>query len=217
MLERRAIFLRAAAILRTRVDEYARDVQVAETPSTLEFARFEIILGAEQLEETAHAATVALRGEIIATDSSQKAFLERHPFGVVLSMAAWNAPTNLSMRSIANPLMAGNTVILKTSEMSPRTQLVLGQVFTEAGLPDGVLNVIHVEPKDAPRVVEQLIAHRAVGKINFTGSSSVGAILAATAGRYIKPIVLELGGKGKQHLAVLSWRTTYLLGLLCYF
>lgn len=99
------------------------------------------------------------------------------------------------MRSISQPIMAGNAVILKTSEVSPRTQLALGQIFTEAGLPAGVLNVVHVRPADAPRVVEQIIASPKVGKVNFTGSTVVGSAIGQVCGKHIKPVVLELGGK----------------------
>jgi len=194
VLERRRIFVKAAALLRERIPEYAAK-EFEETTSSQTWSVHEISLAAEGLEEAAASATNALRGEICTTDLAQKAYIERHPFGVVLSMAPWNAPTVLTMRSICNPLMAGNAVIVKTSEISPRSQLALGQIFTDAGLPAGALNIIHITPDDAPRVVELIIAHSAVGKINFTGSTIVGSKIAATAGKHIKPVTLELGGK----------------------
>jgi len=99
------------------------------------------------------------------------------------------------MRSVAYPLAAGNTVVLKGSEFSPRVFLAIGQIFRDAGLPDGALNVIYHRPADAAAITTALIEHPAVKKINFTGSTAVGSIIAATAGKHIKPVVLELGGK----------------------
>lgn len=126
-------------------------------------------LAAASLEETAACATAALRGEIATTDSSQRAYIERCPFGIVFGMvsptsltvvlylnplqAPWNAPLVLAERAISGALMAGNCAILKTSENSPRTQLMIGQLFADAGLPAGVLSVIHVAPQDAPKVI----------------------------------------------------------------
>jgi len=76
-----------------------------------------------------------------------------------------------------------------------RTHLILAEVLAEAGLPDGVLSIVHCSPKDAPKVTEAFIAHREVRKVNFTGSTRVGSIIASLCGKYIKPVVLELGGK----------------------
>jgi acyl-CoA reductase-like NAD-dependent aldehyde dehydrogenase len=99
------------------------------------------------------------------------------------------------VRSFANALMAGNTVVFKTSEYSPKIHTFATQLFVDAGLPAGVLNMVHVAPKDAPAVVERIVAHRDVRKVNFTGSTLVGAKIAEVCGRNIKPVVLELGGK----------------------
>lgn len=92
---------------------------------------------ARRIEETAAAATNALRGEIATTDSHQRAYIERCPYGVVLGMAPWNAPLTLCQRAVLQPIMAGNTAILKTSEMSPRTHMILAEVMQQAGLPAG--------------------------------------------------------------------------------
>lgn len=91
--------------------------------------------------------------------------------------------------------MAGNTVILKTSEYSPKVHTFAAQLFIDAGLPAGVLNVVHIAPKDAPSVCEAIIGHPAVRKINFTGSSFVGSKIAGYAAQHLKPCCLELGGK----------------------
>lgn len=92
-------------------------------------------------------------------------------------------------------IAAGNTAVFKVSEIAPRTMGVIGTVFREAGLPDGVLNVIQHHPEDAAAVTRALIEHPAVRKINFTGSTPVGRIIAELAGRNLKPCLMELGGK----------------------
>ncbi|SCV73591.1 BQ2448_7517 [Microbotryum intermedium] len=200
ILDRRAIFLRACEILKQRQQSYA-SLEVTETTSDLGWAMFGIIKAIEGIEECAGVATVALRGEYDTTTNGKRGFVNRSldevitrcPFGTVLSVAAWNAPVVLSARCTSNP--ARNACILKTSEMAPRTQLILAEVFHEAGLPAGVLNVIHVAPEDAPKVMNAIIAHHSVGKVNFTGSSRVGSIVAQVAGKHLVPLTLELGGK----------------------
>jgi len=99
------------------------------------------------------------------------------------------------MRSVLYPLAAGNTAILKGSEFSPRVFLAIGQVLRDAGLPAGCINVIYHKPSDAAAITTALIEHPSVKKINFTGSTMVGSVIAQTAGKHIKPVVLELGGK----------------------
>lgn len=106
-----------------------------------------------------------------------------------------NAPFILGTRAVAIPLAAGNTVVLKGSEFAPKCFWALGDVFRQAGLPAGCLNVVYHRVEDAAKVTTALIAHPAVRKVNFTGSTNVGSIIAATAGKYIKPVLLELGGK----------------------
>lgn len=106
-----------------------------------------------------------------------------------------NAPYILGCRAISAALAAGNTTILKGSEASPRSFQAIADIFSAAGLPKGCLNFLVVDPKNAAEVTNALIAHPAVGKINFTGSTPVGRIIAAQAGKYLKPVLLELGGK----------------------
>jgi acyl-CoA reductase-like NAD-dependent aldehyde dehydrogenase len=119
----------------------------------------------------------------------------KEPYGVVVGIAPWNATFILGFRAVTYALAAGNTVVFKASEVSPRSLGVVGTVFREAGLPDGVLNVIQHAPEDAPAVTKALIEHPAIKKINFTGSTAVGRIIAELAGKNLKPVLLELGGK----------------------
>jgi len=119
----------------------------------------------------------------------------RVPAGVVLSIAPWNAPIILGVRSVAMPLACGNTVVFKSSERCPRTHALIVETFREAGLPKGTINLVSNAPEDAGQVVEALIAHPQVRRVNFTGATRIGRIIAETAGRYLKPVLLELGGK----------------------
>ena len=112
-----------------------------------------------------------------------------------ISSCCRNAPYILGFRSVAYALAAGNTTILKAPELSPRCYWAIGQAFAEAGLPAGCLNVVSYRPEDAPTLTEALVAHPAIKKVNFTGSTAVGSIIAATCGKYLKPCLMELGGK----------------------
>jgi benzaldehyde dehydrogenase (NAD) len=114
---------------------------------------------------------------------------------VVLGIAPWNAPVILGVRAIATPLACGNTVILKGSENCPRTHQLIIETLQEAGFPPGVVNYITNAPADAGAVVEAIVAHPAVRRVNFTGSTRVGRLIAMTCAKYLKPAVLELGGK----------------------
>lgn len=111
---------------------------------------------------------------------------------------AWllrNSPYHLGLRSVTFALATGNTAILKGAEFSPRCYWAIADILRQAGLPAGVLNLLFHRPADAATVTESLIAHPDVKKINFTGSTKVGSILAASAGRHLKPCLMELGGK----------------------
>jgi acyl-CoA reductase-like NAD-dependent aldehyde dehydrogenase len=119
----------------------------------------------------------------------------RQACGVVVGIAPWNAPVILGTRALAMPLACGNTVILKASELCPALHRLIGSVFEDAGFPAGVVNVITNAPQDAPQVVERLIAAPAVRRVNFTGSTNVGRIIAQHCATHLKPVLLELGGK----------------------
>lgn len=106
-----------------------------------------------------------------------------------------NAPYVFGIRSAACALAAGNTTILKSSELTPRCYWAIGRAFEDAGLPAGCLNILHCRPEDAPEVVNAMIEHPAVRKINFTGSTAVGRKIARTCGQNLKPCLMELGGK----------------------
>lgn len=102
----------------------------------------------------------------------------------------------LGARSLATPVAAGCTVVFKASELSPKTHHLLVEIFKEAGLPDGVINVVQTRREDAPSVTEALVAHPAIRKVEFIGSAPVGRIIGQLGGKYLKPVLMELGGKG---------------------
>lgn len=106
-----------------------------------------------------------------------------------------NAPYHLGLRSVTFALAVGNTAVLKGSEHTPKCYWAIADIFREAGLPDGCLNLVLHRPQDAQAVTNTLIAHPAVRKINFTGSSRVGSFISAEAGKHLKPVLMELGGK----------------------
>jgi acyl-CoA reductase-like NAD-dependent aldehyde dehydrogenase len=144
----------------------------------------------------AAALTTQVTGETIPSDKPGcVAMTIRRPVGVVLGIAPWNAPVILGVRSIATPLAVGNTVVMKASEICPGVQALIGECLMEAGVPEGAVNVITHAPADAPKIVEALIAHPAVRRVNFTGSTRVGKIIGELSARHLKPAVLELGGK----------------------
>jgi len=192
--ERRARLVDAAAIIERRADAFVT-AMAEETGATAGWAHFNIELAANMLREAA-AATTQVGGELIPSDKpGMTAFALRQPVGVVLGIAPWNAPVILGVRALAMPLACGNTVILKASEICPRTHRLIGECLCDAGLDDGVVNVVSNAPADASKVVETLIAQPAVRRVNFTGSTRVGRMIAEVAARYLKPALLELGGK----------------------
>ncbi len=193
--ERRALLLKAADIMESRVGEFTR-LMIEETGGTAPWAGFNVMLAAGMLRE-AGAMTTQVAGEVIPSNNpaTTLAMGIRQPAGVVLGIAPWNAPVILGTRAIAMPLACGNTVVLKASESCPGIHRLIGQCLADAGMPKGVVNVITNDPKDAAVVVETLIAHPAVRRVNFTGSTAVGRRIGELAGRHLKPVLLELGGK----------------------
>jgi acyl-CoA reductase-like NAD-dependent aldehyde dehydrogenase len=195
--QRRALLLNAAEKLEARTDAFIQAMS-AETGSTAPWAGFNVILAAGMLREAA-SMTTQIGGEVIPSDKPGCfAMAIRQPAGVVLGIAPWNAPVILGVRAIAMPLACGNTVVLKASETCPATHRLIAEALLEAGIPKGVINVVTNAPADAPKIVEALIAHPAVRRVNFTGSTKIGRVIAGLAAQHLKPVLLELGGKAPQ-------------------
>ncbi|MFF3319873.1 aldehyde dehydrogenase family protein [Streptomyces sp. NPDC003035] len=192
---RRAIFLRAADLLDARSEE-AATLMAHETGGTRAWAYFNVALAANILREAA-AAVTAPRGEVLSAQQEGTLGLAvREPLGVVAAFAPWNAPLILGVRAVAAPLAAGNTVVAKPSENAPiAAGYFVADVLREAGLPDGVLNVVTNAVEDAAEIAEALIADPRVRAVDFTGSTRTGRVIGEHAARHLKPAVLELGGK----------------------
>jgi benzaldehyde dehydrogenase (NAD) len=192
--ERRALLTKAAHALEAKADAFAA-AMAAETGASGLWAGFNVHLAAQGLIEAA-AMTTQIVGELIPSDvPGSLAMGVRQPAGVVLGIAPWNAPVILAVRAIALPLACGNTVVLKGSELCPATHGLIIEAMQEAGLPRGAVNFVTNAPADAARIVEAMIAHPKVRRVNFTGSTRVGRLIAEQCARYLKPTVLELGGK----------------------
>jgi benzaldehyde dehydrogenase (NAD) len=192
--DRRAMLTKAAGALEAKAADFV-EAMMAETGATEGWVRFNLMLAASMIREAA-ALTTQISGEVIPSDKPGCIALTlREPAGVVLGIAPWNAPIILAVRAIATPLACGNTVVLKASEVCPRTHGLIVEAFIEAGFTGGIVNLITNAPKDAGEVVGAMIDHKAVKRINFTGSTAVGRIIAVRAAQNLKPVLLELGGK----------------------
>jgi len=192
---RRKIFLKAADIMERRQDELVK-AMMEEVGGTIGISMFQMFF-VPGLYRSAAAGAYEVKGEIIPADYPNAFFMAvRQPAGVVSCFGPFNVPYILCSRAFAMPVAYGNTAVLKPSEEASVTGgILLAEIFEEAGLPPGVLNVITSTREDAVEVGDEMISNPAVRRISFTGSTDVGRIIAEKAGRHLKRAVLELGGK----------------------
>jgi acyl-CoA reductase-like NAD-dependent aldehyde dehydrogenase len=191
---RRQLLIAAADLLEERAEQIAATM-VEECGATFGWGMFNCGLAGGMLREAAAQAYLP-GGDVIPSDvPGLSAMAIRQPVGVVVGIAPWNAPVILAARAVATPLAYGNTVVLKASEECPRTHAAVAAAIADAGVPAGVINLLTNAPKDAPAVVEALIEHPDVRRVNFTGSTRVGRIIAQIAAANMKRVLLELGGK----------------------
>lgn len=191
---RRGTLMAAAAALEAKQAEFV-EAMMGEIGATQGWAMFNLMLAASMLREAA-SITTQIGGEVIPSDKPGCLSMAlREPVGVILGIAPWNAPIILGVRAVATALACGNSVILKASENCPRTHELIIESLAEAGFPEGVVNIVTNAPEDAAEIVGALIDHPAVKRINFTGSTEVGRIIAKRAAEHLKPCLLELGGK----------------------
>lgn len=192
--QRHEIFRRAAEVLDRRRTEIA-GLLAAETGCGAYFAAIQLDFSRSLLHQ---AATLAYgpTGQILPSNvPGTRALAVRRPAGVVAAIAPWNAALTLAGRAIVGPLALGNTVVLKPSEESPITGgTVWAEIFAEAGLPAGALNVVTHASGDAGTIAEELVTHPHVRRISFTGSTVTGRRLAELAARHLKRPVLQLSG-----------------------
>ena len=189
--EREALLHKAAEIIAAQADQI-RDLLIEETGSVFMKAPWEVSYAVECLRVAAGCIRQPHGDTFPASAAGQIGMTIRQPLGVIAGIAPFNSPFLLSMKKIAFALAAGNTFILKPSDLAPLSGLKIAEIFAEAGLPAGVLNVI---PGPAAMIGDKLVSDPRVKMITFTGSSKVGRHLAAEAGKYMKRVTLEMGGK----------------------
>jgi len=189
--EREALLLRAADIIAAQA-ERIRDLIIEENGSVFMKAPWEVSYAVDCLRVAAGCIRQPQGDTFAPSAPGQIGMTIRQPLGVIGGIAPFNSPFLLAIKKVAFALAAGNTFVLKPSELTPLSGLKIAEVFHAAGLPAGVLNVV---PGPAAVVGDKLLADPRVKMITFTGSSKVGRHLAAEAGRHMKRVTLEMGGK----------------------
>ncbi|MFG6110596.1 betaine-aldehyde dehydrogenase [Stenotrophomonas nematodicola] len=191
-VERSRILLRAVALLRERNDALA-ELETLNTGKPLSETRsVDIVTGADVLEYYA-GVMHGLEGSQVPLREGSFFYTRQEPLGVVGAIGAWNYPIQIALWKAAPALAAGNAMIFKPSEVTPLTALKLAEIFTEAGLPDGVFNVL---PGDGAGVGSALTEHPGIEKISFTGGTSTGRkVMASASSSTLKEVTMELGGK----------------------
>jgi acyl-CoA reductase-like NAD-dependent aldehyde dehydrogenase len=189
--ERAALLLRVADVIASRADEI-RDLIIEESGSVFIKAPWEVSYAVECLRVAA-GLTYFVGGDTFpASAPGQLSMTVRQPLGVIAGIAPFNSPFLLTIKKVAFALAAGNTFVLKPSELTPLSGLVMAECFAQAGLPAGVFNVV---PGPAEVVGTRLVTDPRVKMVTFTGSGRVGRLLAAQAGALMKRFTLEMGGK----------------------
>jgi betaine-aldehyde dehydrogenase len=190
--ERSRILHRAVALLRARNDELARLETLDTGKPYSETSTVDVVTGADVLEFYASlVASGGLNGESFRLRPDASVTTTKEPLGVCAAIGAWNYPLQIALWKSAPCLAAGNTLVYKPSEFTPLHAQRLADIYREAGLPDGVFNVVY----GAGDVGAQLAAHPRVAKVSFTGQVSTGKKVAGSAAGGMKYVTMELGGK----------------------
>jgi aminomuconate-semialdehyde/2-hydroxymuconate-6-semialdehyde dehydrogenase len=193
MAQRGAVLHRLADLIEARADDLA-DADTSDMGKPLTDMRGKDVPRAAQnfrfFADHARLSTA----EVYPMDSGHHAYSRYEPVGVVAAIAPWNFPLMLETWKVAPPLAWGNTVVLKPAEDTPASATLLAQLALEAGMPPGVLNVIHGFGPDAAG--QWLTEHDGVDRITFTGESGTGRAIARAAAEHLTPVSFELGGKG---------------------
>jgi acyl-CoA reductase-like NAD-dependent aldehyde dehydrogenase len=192
--ERSRILIRAADLLLERVEDFVAAAS-GEISASEAWTRFNCSIAADIFRHAASLTSFPRTKRRNGIHDQVQSTLVRQPVGVVVGIAPWNAPIVLSSRAVAIPLACGNTVVLKASELCPKTHSMIVEVLNDAGLPPGAANLITNAAEDSAEIVDALVGHSAVRRVNFTGSTRVGRMVAQTCAKHLKPVVLELSGK----------------------
>jgi succinate-semialdehyde dehydrogenase/glutarate-semialdehyde dehydrogenase len=187
--ERERIILKAADYLKANAEDIATGL-VLDQGKTLEEARTEVKIAQDRIAWDATEGR-RLYGRIIPAGPGFRKNVTRHPLGVVAAFTPWNYPLASPTRKVAGALAAGCAIILKGAEETPSGPQALVRAFAEAGVPDGVVNLVYGKPAE---ISAYLIPNPIIRLVTFTGSVPVGKHLAALCGQYMKPAIMELGG-----------------------
>ncbi|MFG3494561.1 gamma-aminobutyraldehyde dehydrogenase [Streptomyces sp. NPDC047928] len=190
--ERSDALHRLAGVLAERAEEFAQ-VESVQCGKPLKLTREFDVPGT--VDNTAFFAGAArhLQGQSAGEYSGDHtSYIRREPIGVVGSIAPWNYPLQMAAWKILPAIAAGNTIVLKPAELTPLTSLLFARAATDAGIPDGVVNIVTGAGRDAG---EHLVSHPDVAMVSFTGSTPVGRRVAELATATVKRLHLELGGK----------------------
>ena len=189
-LDRSRILMRAVQIIRERTDELAALDTLDTGKPISETSTEDVPSGADVIEFYA-GVVQTMHGETIDFPGHGFARMRREPLGVCVGIGAWNYPIQIAMWKSALALACGNSMIFKPAEMTPISAGVLAEIYSEAGVPKGVFNVVQGDA----RVGQALVSHPGVAKVSLTGEVSTGKAVMANAAESLKKVTLELGGK----------------------
>lgn len=191
-MERSRVLRKAVDLLRERNDELAM-LETLDTGKSYSETRYvDIVTGADVLEYYAGLA-VAIEGEQIPLRDTSFVYTRREPLGVTAGIGAWNYPIQIALWKSAPALAAGNAMIFKPSEVTSLTTLKLAEIYTEAGLPAGVFNVLTGSGRELGTALTE---HPLIEKISFTGGTDTGKkVMASASASTLKEVTMELGGK----------------------
>ncbi|KAI9713280.1 MAG: hypothetical protein M1828_001453 [Chrysothrix sp. TS-e1954] len=192
-VERARILHKAANLLREKNDELAKLETLDTGKPFSETSTVDVVTGADVVEFFANLVGGAgLNGETTQLREEAYCYTRREALGVCAGIGAWNYPLQIQCWKMAPCLAAGNTMVFKPSEVTPLSSNLVASIFTEAGLPSGVLNIVH---GDGPSVGSYLVSHPRIAKVSFTGQVSTGQRIAGQAAGDMKYVTMELGGK----------------------
>lgn len=191
-ITRSRILLKAVELLRSRNDEIAK-VETHDTGKAFsETSTVDVVTGADVLEYFANlVASGGLNGETTHLRPDAWIYTKKEALGVCAGIGAWNYPIQIALWKSAPCLAAGNCMVYKPSEMTPLHGQILAQIYTEAGVPPGVFNIVHGDGA----VGGYLTSHPGIAKVSFTGQVSTGQKVASSAAGGMKYVTMELGGK----------------------
>jgi aldehyde dehydrogenase (NAD+) len=189
--ERIAAMRRLRAVLERRKEDVAQAITTEMGSPITQSRTIQATVPLMMLDEHCQIAGESYPWSEVRRSASGNALVRRNPKGVAALITPWNAPVMTVIQKLSPALLSGCTVVLKPASLAPLSAYLLAECVQEAGLPEGVLNVITVDRREA----EYLALHPGIDKVTFTGSTSAGRHLAMKCADLLRPITLELGGK----------------------